>query len=254
MRLGKEENYPYSLSRWTDVPGGKWPWFLQKLREGSFLGFDPCTGMPDRWSLSPEDVLGLIFWTKDPRNLLKDREILRPFKTVIHFTITGWSEVELRVPSLESSLALLPPLIESYGLGSVTIRYSPIPQQKSALDRWPKIAEGLVSVGVREVYLSSLRYGLSVTDLGVPLFEAISYLSKVAGPLGLKLLGCADDEALDLPVGVCESGDRFLPNLKRDSCGCAKVVDPFTRSESCSFGCKYCYASRPSARRNIIKG
>ena len=104
MRSGRAENLPYSLSRWTDVRAGKWDWFQAQLDRGWMIGFDPRTAMPSEWSLSPEDVLGLIFWTRDPRNLVQDASRLQPYRLVAHVTVTDWHEVEEGVPRAAEGL------------------------------------------------------------------------------------------------------------------------------------------------------
>src|SRR5580698_706440 len=102
-RSGAQEGLPYSLSRWTDVPAAKWGWFRAALAKGEMVAFDQRTGVPSTWSLRVKDTLGLVFWTKDPTNLVEDRACLEGFRVQVHVTITGWHEVEKGAPDLESA-------------------------------------------------------------------------------------------------------------------------------------------------------
>ena len=113
---GKAENLLYSLSRWTDLPIAKWSWFRQRLEQGWMLGIDPRTAMPGRWSLRPEDVLGLVFWTKNPTNLIEDAALLSEFPLVIHVTLTGWTEVEHGAPNIKWGLRRLGEVVEAFGV------------------------------------------------------------------------------------------------------------------------------------------
>ena len=72
---GVDEGVPYSLSRYTDVPNSKWAWFQSCLESKKMVAFDPRkASAPGVWSLQPEDTLGLVFWTKNPMNLLLSQE------------------------------------------------------------------------------------------------------------------------------------------------------------------------------------
>ena len=115
IRSGKAEGLPYSLSRWTDLPAAKWPWFRAQLQQGWMAAFDPRTAVPSRWSLAPEDTLGLIFWSRKPITLIKNADLLKPYPLVIHMTITGWEEVEIGAPGLDQSLDLMGRAVDKFG-------------------------------------------------------------------------------------------------------------------------------------------
>ncbi len=119
---GKAENMPYSLSRWTDVPAAKWPWFEQQLNQQWMVALDP-KGIPSKWSLKPEDTLGLIWWTKDPTNLLANVDLLKPYRNKVHVTITGWEEVEKGAPTFLKARKLLKKTAEAFGPENVTWRF-----------------------------------------------------------------------------------------------------------------------------------
>lgn len=260
IRSGKAEGFPYSLSRWTDLPGGrdKWRWFARQLRQGWMAGFDPKTAVPSKWSLAPEDTLGFIFWTKKPENLIQSVKRLRPYPLVIHMTATGWHEVERGAPSLDGSIGAMVRLLDAYGVDRVEWRFSPVPAVPDAVTRFEVLANSFAILGLRRVYVSFLQDN----DL-MPEQRSIEERRGILREMtershGLDVVLCQDDRTLDgfplhgtpnLRYGVCEDGRRFLTPgdcelaSSTEDCGCALAVDPFTITESCTMGCAYCYAA-----------
>lgn len=265
---GVKEQLPYSLSRWTDVPAAKWNWLKDQLAAGEMTAFDPRTAMPGRWSLKPEDVLGLIFWTKNPENLILDAKLLDPFadKLVIHMTLTGWEEVEKGAPDIEEGIRLLRWMVETYGLHRVTWRFSPVPMIPDVLPRFERIAREAARIGLREVYVAFLQENDLMPEARSRRVR-VELLKKMTN-FGVKVTLCNEDRSIGdenfagLSNGICESGRRFVSktwgsaDIRSEGCGCALAVDPFTINESCTMGCKYCYAADKSLsdkKRNTVK-
>lgn len=272
-RSGYKEAVPYSLSRWTDVPAAKWEWFKAQLAAGEMTAFDPRTAMPGRWSLKPEDTLGLIFWTKNPENLIRDAKLLDPYvggkldKLVIHMTLTGWEEVEKGAPDIDEGLKLLRQAVETYGLRRVTWRFSPVPMVEDVLPRFERIAREATRIGLKEVYVAFLQENDLMPEARSRRVR-VELLKKMAN-FGIKVKLCNEDRSLagewaiaGLANGICESGRRFVgpdvgsADIRTEGCGCALAVDPFTINESCTMGCKYCYAADKTLsdkKRNTTK-
>lgn len=274
---GRAENVPYSLSRWTDVPAAKWSWFREQLRQGWMMAIDQRTSVPARWSLKPEDTLGLIIWTKDPRNLLADRELLRGYQVKVHVTVTGWVEVEKGAPSLLEGATLLCETAKAFGPENVTWRFTPVPILQDVTDRFRAIAAMAGNAGIKKCFVTFLQENDLMAEPRT-LGEKASLLQKFAEDAhwyGLKLKLCYDDRAVlkaplvptyprlhpNLELGVCSPPEDFtipgVSNGPADTCGCSIVVDPFTINESCTLGCTYCYAAnRESApkKRNTTRG
>ncbi len=251
LRTGREERVPYSLSRWTDVCGSrnKWDWFKAVVSEGWMFAFDPRTALPSQWSLKPEDTLGLNFWTKDPTNLLADRELLKPYKVKIHLTITGWEEVEKGAPTLREACNLLTWTTLAYGAENVTWRFSPVPVVADVVDRFGRICVKASRAGVREVYLAFLQENDLVPETrGVrEREELLKKLGERAAVFGIEVRLCADDHQLlqggshyNVRHGVCAGPEDWGGLPPAEGCGCAIMIDPFTINESCTFGCQYC--------------
>lgn len=261
MRRGSDENLPYSLSRWTDLPASKWEWFREQLSAGSMVALDPRTGLPDRWSLAPAETLGLIFWTRNSAALVRDEQLLRPYRKVIHFTLTGWSEVELRAPDLSLGLELLRATVETFGASAVCWRFSPIPLLPDAVERFASIATEAEKLRLQRVYVSFLQSNDWQLESRTSV-ERLELLRKMAEITNLEILLCNDDrETLMVPdrrvkTGVCEDGSQLGVGIRTDACGCVLAVDPFTQNESCRYGCRFCYAGNRSTspkKRNTTR-
>lgn len=258
---GKVEKVPYSLSRWTDVPAGKWAWMRQQLDQQWMLAIDQRTSVPARWSLKPDETLGLLFWTKDPAHLLTERR-LHDYRVKVHVTVTGWAEVEKGCPGLYEAAHGLRKAALHFGPENVYWRFSPVPllapeEPFDAMKRFQAIAAIAADGGIRKVFVSFLQnndlmpeYRTAGTKL-----DLLRRFAETADPHGIKVELCADDRSImgrnllypNLSLGVCAPPEDFgLPASDCDTCGCGFAVDPFTVNESCNFGCQYCYSADKS--------
>jgi len=257
LRSGKKAGLPYSLSRWTDVPAAKWAWFLAQLDRGFMQAFDPRTAIPALWLLHPEDTLGLIFWTKDPTNLIFEAKRLSRYKVKIHVTLTGWEEVEKGAPSLQEGAAKLSMAASVFGSENVTWRFSPVPMVQDVVGRFESIAALASHAGLKSVYLSFLQENdlMPETRDEQKRLNILAQVAEVGQSRGLQVFLCNEDRLLakypgfhpNLFSGVCAPPEDFsMPGLAKppsEGCGCVLMVDPFTINESCNMGCKYCYAA-----------
>lgn len=273
MRTGVEERVPYSLSRWTDVPGAKWDWFKAQLAAGQMVAVDPRNAVPYRWSLRPEDTLGLVFWTKNPTNLVRDYALIEPYRTRVHVTITGWEEVEPGVPNYLIVAGKTAMLADRIGRDRIEWRFSPVPLLSDLrvprrpdagtslagmglLDRFERIGRAL-SGYVGRVYLSFLQPNdrMPETRTAEERLGIMRSMAEIAAGYGMQVHLCNEDRTLlgasglpsNLSPSVCAPPEDFaLPGAEKpasEGCGCVLMVDPFTVNESCTMGCQYCYAA-----------
>lgn len=253
---GIDLGYPYSFSRWTDVPAAKWPWLKEQLAQGWMLGFNPATGVPTRWSLRPEDTLGLIFWTRSPENLLADAALLAPYKVKVHMTVTGWHEVERGAPSMKEGSSWLRSLVGAFGEDNVSWRFSPVPMVDDVEDRFAYILDQAADVRIRSVYLSFLQANDRVPEVrpAQDRYQLLGRLASMGKRKNVEVRLCNEDRLLvgqspvdNLCSAVCAPPQDFqqlgrdIPNS--EGCGCILMVDPFSINESCVFGCTYCYTA-----------
>lgn len=271
---GRAEGLPYSLSRWTDVPAAKWRWFVETLKSGSMTAIDPRSGIPLLWSLAPEETLGLVFWTKDPRNILYDWPLLKPYKVQVHVTMTDWHEVEIGAPRVieDRIFAYASMLIPRIPAEHVFWRFSPVPLVPDVVARFERLAKALAGHGpFRRVYLSFLQENdqLPETRTAEERVLLMAEMAEVAAKYNLEIRLCNEDRTLhringlpkNLCAGVCAAPEDWeLPGMARppsEGCGCVLMADPFTINESCTMGCRYCYAADKSLaekKRNTTKG
>lgn len=270
VRNGLQAGFPYSLSRWTDVPAAKWDWFKASMDAGMMVAFDPTNGIPSRWSLKPEDTMGLVFWTKDPTNLIRDAAVLRRYPLRIHVTLTGWEEVEKGAPDLATGAELLADALRTFGPSVVTWRFSPVPQVSDAVERFEAIAEKVGPAGANRVFLAFLQENdrMPETRSADDRIWLMAKMAHIGEKFGIHVDLCNEDRTLaglnphrNLSAGICAPPEDFaLPAGKKaasEGCGCVLMVDPFTINESCTMGCTYCYAADQglsSKKRNTTKG
>ncbi len=257
---GKVESLPYSLSRWTDVPGSpdKWAWFLASMAEGKMQAFDPRTAVPVWWSLAKEDTLALNFWTKNPGPLLEKQSLLDGYNVKVHVTVTGWEEVEKGAPSLREGGQLLRETALAFGAENVVWRFSPVPllQPAEVLRRFETVLDWIAGLKLGGVYLSFLQTNDRISESRskadkIALMADLAELSKGA----LDILLCNEDRTLlgveglpsNLKAAVCAPPESFGLGSRgmapSEGCGCALMVDPFTFNESCRLACSYCYSA-----------
>lgn len=263
---GVTEGIPYSLSRYTDLPASKWRWFEACLASGKMVAFDPRTAAPGVWSLAPDDTLGLVFWTKNPTNLLRNRGLLDPYRVTVHMTATGWSEVERGAPTLDESGRLL--ITTAKAFERVYWRFSPIPKlpPSEVIDRFGRLLVYAAMAEVRQVFVSFLQPNDKIPEerSTKARFALLNRLAQEADMFGVQVVLCKDDRsfqgcsggrfATDACVQPVDFGGEHRVHL--ENCGCVVMVDPFTINESCHFGCDYCYAgdkSLSTKKRNTTR-
>jgi hypothetical protein len=266
LRSGFSEGVPYSLSRYTDLPAAKWSWFEGCLAAGQMIAFDSRTGAPSVWSLSPAETLALVFWTKNPSNLIASQLRLEPYKVVAHVTATGWREVEKGAPTIEEAGRLLVEAAAAFS--TVHWRFSPIPllPREMILERFKYLLEYAHRASRRAVFVSFLQSNDLIPETrGVAeRFELLNRLAEIADPAGLRVMLCKDDRSFDdwqgakFGLAPCVPASDFSrSSLPLESCECVSMVDPFTINESCAYGCHYCYAgdkTLAAKKRNTVRG
>jgi hypothetical protein len=231
---------------------------------------DQRTSVPARWSLRPEDTLGLIFWTKNPTNLIADAELLKAYRVKVHVTVTGWVEVEKGAPSLYEGAKLLCEAAKTFGPGNVTWRFTPVPIRDDVADRFRAIAAMAGDAGIQKCFVTFLQENDLLPETRKA-SEKVGLLRQFAADADfhkISLRLCHDDRVLlsgdrvhrNLDLGVCSPPEDFelpdTPLTPADTCGCNVVVDPFTVNESCTMGCSYCYAADSSTapkKRNTTR-
>jgi hypothetical protein len=119
-----------SASRRTDIPAFYSDWFMNRVREGYFYRVNPFnSNQISGFSLKPEDVDAICFWTKNPRPLKQHLDELdeRGLNYYFQFTLNPYDQTfEPHVPSLEERIATFQELAGHIGPQRVVWRYDPV--------------------------------------------------------------------------------------------------------------------------------
>lgn len=283
-----------SASRRTDIPAFYSTWFMNRIREGFLCTRNPFNAHQiQRVSLSPADVKAIVFWTRNPKQLMPH---LSELKDLGHnycflFTITGYPRaLEKKVPRPQDAIDTFINLSKQIGSEKVAWRYDPVLiSSLVTLDDhkriFRKIASSLgghtnrVIISFADIY-KKVKSNLDkfakdnsvvISDISKDmdsLLEISHYFAKTADECGMNIQSCAekfDLDAVGIKHGKCID-EVWLHNIfkmsfthakdkgQRDECGCVKSIDVGTYN-TCLHGCEYCYAtySESSVNKNVLK-
>lgn len=262
-----------SVSRRTDIPNYYADWFINRIREGYLYVHNPMnTHQISRISLSPDVIDCIVFWTKNPTNMLGKLDILREYIYYFQFTLTGYGkDIEPNLPAKKEILIpTFQKLSEKVGREKVIWRYDPILiSPKYTIEYHLKAFEEIsahltgytnrVIISFIDMYPKTLQ---NTQKLGIrpPTNEEMNYLAihmaKIAAQYKLRIETCA--EQIDLQATGISHGCCIDKNLieqligcqldggkdknQREECGCLESID-IGSYNTCLNGCKYCYAN-----------
>lgn len=82
-----------SASRRTDIPAYYSEWFLNRMKEGFLYVRNPMNPHQiSRIDLSPEVVDCIVFWTKNPADMMGRLGALERYPYYFQFTLTGYGK------------------------------------------------------------------------------------------------------------------------------------------------------------------
>ncbi len=115
-----------SASRATDIPAFYSRWFMERLRRGYAVRFNPFSGK--REVVSFEQTRVFVFWSKYPAPMLQYLDELdrRGLNYYFLYTVNDYPEYELNVPRLEKRIAVFRELAERLGPDRVVWRFDPL--------------------------------------------------------------------------------------------------------------------------------
>lgn len=263
-----------SASRRTDIPAHYGEWLLRRLEAGFCEYRHPFSRRWFRVSLRPEDVAGMVLWTKCLAPLLPHLDALRArFPFYVQLTITGHArELEPGVIPAAEAVRQARELSARFGRDALVWRFDPIVHTRlggpeDTLRRFRDLAgrmEGATERCVisfmspyRRQARSFSRAGLAWDEPPPEMRRALSaQLAHIAADHGMTLAACCNDDIVhgEVRKSHCVDADllrrlgallpaRVPPGPSRDQCGCAKSVD-IGAYDMCPAGCVYCYANR----------
>lgn len=273
-----------SASRRTDIPAFYADWFMMRVRKGYFYRVNPFNSRQvSSFSLKPEDVDAVCFWTKNPRPLMQflDELNLRGLNYYFQFTINPYDTTfEPNVPPLQERIDTMVELAGRIGRERVVWRYDPVILTSATPVSWhleqaERIAEDVCAATGRLVFSfydfygkgqgrlkNALRgTGIALEDITAPehdesLEQAARGFKDVADRHNLQIFSCSEDVDLarfGIRHGACIDGSliRELFGVTASGKKDKNQREACTCVESadmgfyncCRFRCAYCYAN-----------
>ena len=262
-----------SASRRTDLPNYYANWLIHRLQEGFVLVRNPMNPHQiSRIPLSPSVVDCIVFWTKNPENMLSRLGDLSAYPYYFQFTLTSYGrDIEPYLPGKKDCLIpVFQSLAARIGKERMVWRYDPILLNTRYtvsyhLNAFTQIAERLrgctekVVISFVDLYSKTQRNtrGLSITPpQGKVLLNMVQHLVRIAATNGMVVetcsetidlqdLGvqhghCIDARQIERIIGVPLRGKK--DRNQRVTCGCMESID-IGAYHTCGNGCKYCYAN-----------
>ena len=265
-----------SASYKTDIPTFYGDWFVNRLRAGYCKTLNPYNRQIVRVSLTPEDVQGFVFWTKNVGpfvgHLAEVRR--RGFPFVVQHTINGYPRVlEEAVVDAAKSVAHVRRLAEEYGPRVCVWRYdtivhSSVTSREFHVETFSRLAKELqgatdeVVISFAHLYEKTLRnMDRAADDNGFTWSDPsdewkrslLIELTEIATGHRIQLTVCSQPQFIVPGSGEARcvdavrlneiGGTPFRAKLKgnRKECGCYEARD-IGEYDTCPHGCVYCYA------------
>ncbi len=293
MASKKQSSQIISVSRRTDIPAFYAPWFIQRVRAGYCTVVNPFNVTQVSYvSLRPEDVLGFVFWTRNPKPLIKYLPELdkQKYRYYFQYTIIGYpKEIEPKCQPVEAAVKTFKELSKLIGKEKMIWRYDPILLSNKTLFQWHvqqiaflmKALRGYTNRLVisfidpyRKTKIRMARETGAFFALALDAFDAQAYIKlaefigQEAKIYGLEVQSCAEEIDLGkyginhgkcVDAGLLGKISEFPHVFRKDpgqrkACGCVISKD-IGVNNTCLFGCKYCYAtSSLKLAQNNFKG
>ena len=262
-----------SVSRRTDIPNYYSDWFIARIKEGFLYVRNPMNAHQiSRIDLSPEVVDCIVFWTKNPANMMEKLGHLQKYMYYFQFTLTGYGkDVEPNLPDKrEELIPTFRRLSEKIGKERVIWRYDPILINKRYtmeyhLKAFEEIANSLADytekavISFVDLYSKTQRNAkeLDIRQItNEEMVELAGKMARIASKHNLAIETCAEQINLQ-EVGIRHGNcidkkliERLLgckliaekDRNQRKECGCFESVEVGAYN-TCLNGCKYCYAN-----------
>lgn len=262
-----------SVSRRTDIPNYYSDWFIARIKEGFLYVRNPMNAHQiSKIDLSPEVIDCIVFWTKNPANMIDKLEDLQKYMYYYQFTLTGYGkDVEPNLPNKrEELIPTFKRLSEKIGKERVIWRYDPILISKRYtinyhLKAFEEIASSLadytekVVISFVDLYSKTLRNTRKLDIRKITneeMIEVAGEMAQIASKYNLIIETCA--EQINLQEAGIQHGScidkKLIERLlgckliaekdknQREACGCFESVEVGAYN-TCLNGCKYCYAN-----------
>ena len=128
-----------SASRRTDIPAFHSDWLMNRIREGKATVASPFGGGFHEVSLTVDDVIAIVFWTKNAKPLLKSLNELseRGYYYSFLYTVNNYPDfLEPHVPQLSQTMKVIEELASRDPRPLIRWRYDTIVMTEELNLRW----------------------------------------------------------------------------------------------------------------------
>ncbi len=265
-----------SASRRTDIPAFYAKWFMDKIRKGRCVYYNPFNKKGYEISLAPEDVDVIVFWSKNFEPMLPYLDELgAKYRLYFFYTITGMGKpLEKNVIHVDRTIRSFQKIAEKFGPNQIQWRFDPIvltniTNEDFYVERFKYIISRLEGFTSR-CYISFVNMYNKVErnfyelkkNHGIYLFrrnqhqqrDLANRLAEIAAEKGIQLYSCCNDFLVNKNIQKASCIDVNILNEvfgldlsykqtpTRKECGCYKSVDIGVYN-TCPHGCVYCYAN-----------
>ena len=277
-----------SASRRTDIPAFYGDWFMNRIKDKNAYAFNPYNRQVSKISLDNNDVLCLVFWSKNFIPFTENLKILKDlgYRFYFNYTITGLpSEFECSLVETDLAIKNMIELSKLFSPKHINWRYDPIViSNKTDYEfhekNFTKMAKVLGDNGIERCYFSFMNTYAKIkpnidlleknNNIKIEVYsnEWNTHLAKdlaeIAKDNGIKMYTCCGDYLISDLIHKAHCIDSDIINelfgnvntLKekptRIGCGCFESIDIGTY-DTCPHGCMYCYANinKESAKTNF---
>jgi DNA repair photolyase len=271
-----------SVSRRTDIPLYYSEWFFNRLKAGFVYVRNPMNyNQISKIPLDKTAIDCIVFWTKNPKNMMSRLDELNEYKYYLQFTLNPYGkDIELNTIPAEERVEIFKELSEKIGSDRVIWRYDPIIMNDrldiayheknfkklakelnrytrkcviSFLDPYKKVKLNLKSFTFNEISEEDM---IEISKIFIKIakefnleIETCSEKIDLSG-IGIKHGKCIDDCLISNIIGQKIIGKK--DKNQRKECGCIESID-IGAYNTCINGCLYCYASfnHNQARKNF---
>jgi hypothetical protein len=261
-----------SASRRTDIPAFYSQWLFNRLNQGFVMVRNPMNPqLVSKISLNPQLIDCIVFWTKNPGNMMNQLDQLKGYHYYFLFTITSYGPgLEKQVPPKDEVIETFIELSRKIGKERVTWRYDPILitdiiDEEYHYQHFDRIAGKLHNYTERciisflDMYKKCERNlkGFNIKELDPgEMVRLAGRLNQVAESYNIEMVTCAEEIDLSAPGinhGKCID-DRLISRItgdqldvkkdkhQRKTCCCVESID-IGAYNTCSHICLYCYAN-----------
>lgn len=261
-----------SVSRRTDIPAFYSEWFFNRIKAGYVDVRNPMNiHQVSRVKITPDVVDCIVFWTKNPKNMLPRLNELKDYNYYFQFTINPYDkQIEANVPIKANVIETFKELSHKIGANNVIWRFDPILMTDKIdvdyhIKYFEEIAKRLNGLTTRCVISFVDLYKKTIANtkplnMREPSVDEMKKLAEslvgIAEKYGMKVLSCAENIDLTsegVDHGCCidkkliEDICGYKIDVKKDKnqrqeCGCVESID-IGAYNTCCHACSYCYAN-----------